>query len=69
MACAKVRRWDQHGATVFPSLGVFFFCEWVLGYSRLACGSLLWMVARQKAALLGLVCCLSSVWICSPRPG
>lgn len=38
----------------------FFFCVWVLGDGLLACGSLLWVVARQEAAVLGLVWHLGS---------
>lgn len=69
MSWAKVQRWDQQGATLFQSPRVFFFSKWVLGYSRLAYGSLLWMVTRQEAALLGLVWYLGSARICSLRPG
>lgn len=48
------------GPEVGPAQGhfipeIFFFCVWVLGYGRRDCGSLLWMVARQDTAPLGLV--------------
>lgn len=54
MARAQVLRWNEHGPTLFPSHGVCFFRMSVPGYCGLACGSPLWEVVRQEAALPGL---------------